>query len=85
MQEQFHELYPTLLANLSSGIFVRESRLTWILEQKVRFEYTLGSFDANAPQTIEDFLERYNQDIEFLVLLSNQGFAAEIDQAESAL
>ena len=32
-----------------------------------------------------DFLERYNEDIEELVLMSNMGFAAEIDQAESAL
>ena len=50
--EKFHELYPTLLARLSTGIFVKESRLTWIFEQKLRFDYTLASFDANAPQTI---------------------------------
>lgn len=85
MQEKFHELYPTLLSKLSSSIFVKESRLTWIFEQKLRFDYTLGSFDASAPETVEDFLNRYNENIEELVLISNNGFAAEIDQAESAL
>ena len=84
-QEKFHEVYPALLSKLSSGIFVRESRFTWIFEQKLRFDYTLGSFDASAPETVEDFLDRYNESIETLVLISNNGFAAEIDQAESAL
>lgn len=59
--------------------------MTWIFEQKLRFEYTLGSFDASAPETIEDFLDRYNDNIESLVLLSNNGFAPEIDQGESPL
>jgi len=78
-------LYPAILSKLSTGIFVKESRLTWIIEQKTRFTYTLDSFDASTPETIGDFLERYNEDIEELVLISNYGFAAEIDQADSAL
>lgn len=85
MGEKFHELYPSLLSQLANGIFVRESRLTWIVEQRLRQDYTLGSFDASAPETIEEFLDRYNESIESLVLISNNGFAAEIDQAESAL
>ncbi len=47
--EKFHELYPSLLSQLAQGIFVRESRLTWIVEQRLRQDYTLGSFDAEAP------------------------------------
>ena len=85
MEEKFHEVYPTLLSKLSTSIFVRESRFTWIFEQKLRFDYTIGSFDASAPETVEEFLERYNENIEELVLISNNGFAAEIDQGESAL
>lgn len=64
---------------------MKESRLTWIQEQKFRFDYTLASLDADAPQTVGEFLERYNESIESLVLISNNGFAAEIDQGESAL
>jgi hypothetical protein len=83
--EQFHELYPALLGKLASGIFVKESRLTWVLEQKVRHDFTLSAFDLSAPATVGDFLDQYNEHIEELVLMSNMGFAAEIDQAESAL
>lgn len=64
---------------------MKESRLTWIIEQKTRFTYTLDSFDVSSPETIGDFLKRYNESIEELVLISNYGFAAEIDQADSAL
>lgn len=73
------------MGKLAYGIFVRESRFTWILEQRFRFDYTLSSFDAESPLTVGDFLNRYNEDIEYCVLASNYGFAAEIDQAESAL
>jgi nucleoid-associated protein YejK len=85
VSESFHDLYPSLLSKLATGIFVKESRLTWILEQKTRFNYTLASFDVSSPETIGDFLTRYNESIEELVLLSNYGFAAEIDQEGSAL
>ena len=85
VDEKFHELYPSLLSQLANGIFVRESRLTWIAEQRLRLDYTMGSFDASPAETIEDFLDRYNESIESLVLISNNGFSAEIDQAESAL
>lgn len=51
----------------------------------MRYDYTLGSFDANAPENVEDFISHYNEDIESLILISNLGFSAEIDQAESAL
>ena len=64
---------------------MRESRLTWILEQRFRFNYTLSSFDAESPLTVGDFINRYNEDIEYCVLASNYGFAAEIDQTDSAL
>jgi hypothetical protein len=76
VSESFHELYPTLLSKLATGIFVKESRLTWIIEQKTRFTYTLDSFDAGNPETIGEFFEKYNEIIEELVLISNYGFAA---------
>ena len=78
-------MYPVLLGKLATGIFVKESRFTWVVEQRARYELTLASFDANSPQTIEEFLERYNQEIERLVLISNFGFAPRIDQPDSAL
>ena len=81
----FHEVYPGILGKLSQDIFVKESRLTWIQEQKVRFDYTLSSLDAETPETVGDFIDAYNEDIEYCVLASNYGFAAEIDQAESPL
>jgi len=56
------------------------------LEQKIRFDYTMSSFDGvESPVTVQDFLDKYNEDIELVVLSSNLGFAPEIDQAESAL
>jgi hypothetical protein len=82
---EFSDVYPALLGKLSTSLFVRESRLTWVLEQKVRFDYTLSSFDSEIPETVGDFIDRYNEDIEACVLASNFGFAAEIDQAPSAL
>lgn len=81
----FHEVYPGILGKLSQDIFVKESRLTWVQEQKVRFDYTISSLDAETPVTVGDFIDAYNEDIEYCVLASNYGFAAEIDQAESAL
>jgi hypothetical protein len=57
-------LYPTLLSKLATGIFVKESRLTWIIEQNTRFTYTLDSFDKSNPETIGEFFERYNENIE---------------------
>lgn len=42
-------------------------------------------FDVNTPETVEEFLATYNQNIESLILYSNMGFAAEIDQEGSAL
>jgi short-subunit dehydrogenase len=59
--------------------------LTWVLEQKNRFDLTLSSFDAAQPETIGELIDRYNEEIEVCVLTSNFGFAAEIDQAESPL
>ena len=44
--QPFHEIYPSLLGKLAFGIFVKESKLTWITEQNVRFDYTLNSFDS---------------------------------------
>lgn len=46
----------------------------------------MQSFDSQGSElTVGEFLDRYNEDIEYCVLASNLGFAAEIDQAESAL
>jgi F0F1-type ATP synthase epsilon subunit len=45
----------------------------------------MSSLDSESPLTVGDFIERYNEDIEYCVVASNYGFAAEIDQAESAL
>ena len=45
----------------------------------------MSTFDVETPVTVADFINKYNADIEFCVLASNYGFAAEIDQAESAL
>jgi len=73
------------LGKLANEIFIKESRFTWVTEQKVRFDYTMSSFDVAAPENIGEFLDRYNEDIETLILVSNGGFAAEIDQGISAL
>lgn len=73
------------MGKLSQNIFVKESRYTWIVEQRVRFEYTLSSYDTEAPTTVGEFIDKYNEDIEACVLASNFGFAAEIDQEPSAL
>lgn len=78
-------MYPYLLSKLARGIFIKENRFTWIIEQQMRFEATMNSFDNSTPKTPNEFLARYNEDIETMVLISNLGFAAEIDQAESAL
>lgn len=45
----------------------------------------MSSLDAEVPVTVGDFIKQYNEDIEHCVLCSNYGFAAEIDQAPSAL
>ena len=45
----------------------------------------MSSYDVETPLTISDFVNKYNADIEFCILASNYGFAAEIDQAESPL
>jgi hypothetical protein len=74
------------LGKLAQEIFVKESRFTWIVEQKMRFDYTMNSVDSEpSPLTVQDFIDNYNEDIEYGVLFSNLGFAAEIDQAESTL
>ena len=46
VEEKFHELYPAVLGQLAKGIFVRESRFTWVVEQQVRFELTMQEFDS---------------------------------------
>ena len=56
-----------------------------MVEQKTRFEYTLSSFDGDIPETVGDFIEKYNEAVEALILVSNFGFSAVIDQADSAL
>ena len=45
----------------------------------------MGSIDVETPLTVGDFIDRYNEDIEYFILAFNLGFAAEIDQANSAL
>jgi hypothetical protein len=85
-EKAFHEVYPSILGKLAQDIIVKESRFTWVVEQKMRFDYTMSSVDSEgSPLTVQDFLNKYNEDIEYGVLFSNLGFAAEIDQAESAL
>ena len=74
--KKFHEIYPSIMGKLAFGIFVKESRLTWVFEQKVRFDYTMSSIDQEIPATPAEFIRRYNEDIETLVLASNFGFAA---------
>lgn len=74
--------YTHVLKALSTGIFVRESKWTWILDQQSRFSpsfismvLTSGNID-----TIPDFLATYNLAIERMVLYSHLGMSSKISQ-----
>lgn len=67
------------------NIYVRESRWTWIKEQRERLEAAATFFQSNQPETLGEFLESYNALIERLVLASSFGLSPHIPQAPSAL
>jgi len=70
---------------LALNVFVRESRWTWIKEQRERLSATSAYFQSNAPETLGEFLDAYNALIEQLVLASSLGLSPYIPQAATPL
>ncbi len=74
-----------MLNQLSSNLFVRESKWTWIKEQRVRTQASVVYFSKNKPETLGEFLDMYNALIEHLVLASTMGHSPFVPQAPTAL
>lgn len=79
-----HVLSP-ILNRLAINIFVRESRWTWVKEQRERLAATSSYFGSNYPETPREFINEYNALIEKLVLASTFGMSPHIPQAPTPL
>jgi hypothetical protein len=84
-EASWQEVISPILNRLSVTIFVRESRWTWVKEQRERLEASASHFRKNKPETLGEFLEHYNSLIEHLVLASSLGHSPYIPQAPTAL
>jgi hypothetical protein len=73
------------LNRLALNLFVRESRWTWIKEQTERLHASTSFFSKNKPETLGEFLDKYNELIEHLVLASTMGHSPFIPQAPTTL
>jgi hypothetical protein len=60
------------------SIFVKESRWTWLKEQKMRMDISEQFISSQAPETIEEFLTAYSELIEQLVSVSHFGLSPAI-------
>ena len=63
---------------------MKESRWTWLKEQKVRMDISEQFLKGEAPETIDEFLTAYSELIENLVSISHFGLAPSIQHPETA-
>lgn len=84
-QDPVEQVISPLLNRLAINVFVKESRWTWIKEQRERLTVTSTYFQKNLPETPRDFFNDYNALIEKLVLASTLGHSPYIPQAASPL
>ena len=83
-QDQFESVYSSILNELAKNIIVKESRWTWVREQKERLKYSNKFLADMEHETVGDFLDEYNEFIDVLVLFSNLGHS-KISQPPSEL
>lgn len=83
-QDTTNQLLEVVLKRLASNIYVRESKWTWVCEQEVRRRLSVSLVLDQEPETLEEFLEVYNQTIEELVRTSHFGFSEKVEQSATA-
>lgn len=81
--DRFEDILPSLYRQLAVNIVVKESRWTWLKEQKNRLEVSSLKFSNETPETLGEFLEMYNELIEELVLISQFGTSSKIRQSDT--
>ena len=84
-EAEWEEVITPVLNRLALNLFVRESRWTWIKEQRERLQASTVHFSKNKPETLGEFLDEYNILIEHLVLASTMGHSPFIPQAPTTL
>jgi hypothetical protein len=84
-QESLFEVLSPVLNKLALNVLVRESRWTWVKEQRERLSASTTYFQVHTPETVGEFLDAYNGLIEELVLASSLGLSPHIPQAPTPL
>jgi len=84
---QIDEYMEDLLSELSRGIVVKESRLSWIKEQNQRLQYTSQAFQGKSikDQKIKEFFENYNEAVQLMIEESHQWRSNKITGDDSFL
>ena len=83
-EETPDQFFNVLFRRLATGIFVRESRWTWVKEQQARLNFASDAVIESEPETVRDFLLAYNSAIDYLVNFSHFGASSNIQQADTA-